>query len=218
MTKRIFQSICFVALAVFLASILLIAGVFYEYFSNIQQAQLKMQVRLAAQGIAHEGLEYFRGLKGEGLEGCRITWIAEDGTVLYDSQSDTADMENHLEREEIKEALATGYGESRRYSVTLMERSLYSAQLLPDDTILRLSISQNSIFMLIFGMTQPIYVIFAVAVILSVILSVRIAKKIVSPLNDLDLDRPLSNQGYDELLPLLRRMDSQQELFGGILL
>lgn len=211
MTKRIFQSICFVALAVFLASILLIAGVFYEYFSNIQQAQLKMQVRLAAQGIAHEGLEYFRGLKGEGLEGCRITWIAEDGTVLYDSQSDTADMENHLEREEIKEALATGYGESRRYSVTLMERSLYSAQLLPDDTILRLSISQNSIFMLIFGMTQPIYVIFAVAVILSVILSVRIAKKIVSPLNELDLDRPLSNQGYDELLPLLRRMDSQQE-------
>ena len=98
MTKRIFQSICFVALAVFLASILLIAGVFYEYFSNIQQAQLKMQVRLAAQGIAHEGLEYFQGLKGEGLEGCRITWIAEDGTVLYDSQSDTADMENHLER------------------------------------------------------------------------------------------------------------------------
>lgn len=208
MTKRIFRSICFAALAVFFASTLLVAGVFYNYFSDIQQAQLKMQARLAAQGIAQEGMEYFGGLEAEG---CRMTWIAADGTVLYDSQSNTVDMENHLEREEVKEAIATGYGESRRYSSTLMERSLYSAQLLPDGTILRLSISQNSILMLIFGMTQPIYAVFAVAVILSLVLSVRISKKIVRPLNELDLDNPLSNKEYDELLPLLRRMDDQQK-------
>ena len=208
MTKRILRFMCFATLTVFFASILLIAAVFYDYFSDIQQAQLKVQASLAAQGIEHEGMEYFPGLE---VGGCRMTWIAADGTVLYDSQSDTIDMENHLEREEIKEALSEGYGESRRYSATLMERSLYSAQLLPDGTILRLSISQKSILMLIFGMTQPIYAVFVVAVVLSVILSVRISKKIVRPLNELDLDKPLSNQGYDELLPLLKRMDSQQK-------
>lgn len=211
MTKRIFRSICLVAIAVFLASVVLIMGALYRYFSNVQQEQLKMQLELAAQGVSNEKIEYFDDLK---VRDYRITWIDADGTVLYDSDAQSADMENHLEREEIKEALATGYGESRRYSATLMNRSLYAAQRLEDGTVLRLSIAQNSILTLALGMTQPICVVFVAAVMLSVLLAVRLSKSIVRPLNGIDLDDPLSNEGYDELAPFLRRIDSQQRQLG----
>lgn len=208
MTKRIFRSICLVALIVLLASVALIMGVLYDYFSNVQQKQLNMQTSLAAQGVNNEGMGYFHNFE---VSNYRITWISTDGTVLYDSASDTSGMENHLMREEVKEAISTGYGESKRYSATLMERSLYSAQALEDGTILRLSISQNSILTLILGMLQPICVILTIALILAIILATRISKKIVKPLNEIDLDHPLSNEGYDELSPLLRRVDNQQK-------
>lgn len=208
MTKRIFRSICFVALTVFLAAIVLIMGVLYEYFSQVQQEQLKMQTNLAAQGVANEGISYFQDLH---VSNYRITWIAENGTVLYDSRTDTEEMENHLEREEVKEALNTGYGESRRYSATLLARSFYSAQRLPDGTVLRLSVSQHSILTLLFGMLQPICIVFVIAFILSIVLAIRVSEKIVKPLNEVDLENPLSNEDYDELSPLLRRIDSQQK-------
>lgn len=208
MTKRIFRSICFVALTVFLASVVLIMGVLYEYFSQVQQEQLKMQTRLAAQGVANEGILYFRDLE---VSNHRITWIGEDGTVLYDSKTDTEEMENHLEREEVKEALNADYGESRRYSSTLLARSFYSAQKLPDGTVLRLSVSRHSILTLLFGMMQPICIVFVIAFVLSIVLAIRVSAKIVEPLNEVDLENPLSNEDYDELSPLLRRIDSQQK-------
>ncbi len=207
MTKRIFHSICFVALTVFLASAALIMGVLYEYFTNVQQSQLKMQMNLAAHGIANEGKSFLDHFE---VTDYRMTWISGDGTVLYDSVSDSEVMENHLEREEVKEALASGFGESRRYSKTLTQRSLYAAQRLPDGTILRLSISQHSIWVLLLGMIQPICMIFAAALILSIILAVRLSNKVVEPLNQINLNDPLSNEGYDELAPFLRRIDSQQ--------
>lgn len=208
MTKRIFRSICLVALTVFLASFVLIMGVLYEYFSSALQAQLKMQTSLAAQGVTNEGIQYLRTLK---VKNYRISWIDSEGNVMFDSSSDTGEMENHLEREEVREALSLGYGESRRYSSTLMERSFYSAQRLDDGTVLRLSISQNSILNILLGMIRPICIIFAMALILSISLAVRVSKKIVKPLNEIDLDNPLSNEGYDELSPFLRRIDSQQK-------
>jgi len=212
MTKRIFRSICLVALTVFLASVVLFMGVLYEYFSNVEQAQLKMQTTLAAQGVTNEGIDYFHDLK---VKNYRISWIDTEGNVIFDSASDTAEMENHLEREEVREALSSGYGESKRYSATLMERSFYSAQKLDDGTILRLSISQNSILTLLLGMTQPICIIFVIALILSIVLAIQVSKKIVKPLNEIDLDNPLSNEGYDELSPFLRRIDSQQKQLRG---
>ena len=212
MTKRIFRSICLVALTVFLASVVLFMGVLYEYFSNVEQAQLKMQTTLAAQGVTNEGIDYFHDLK---VKNYRISWIDTEGNVIFDSASDTAEMENHLEREEVREALSSGYGESKRYSATLMERSFYSAQKLDDGTVLRLSISQNSILTLLLGMTQPICIIFVIALILSIVLAIQVSKKIVKPLNEIDLDNPLSNEGYDELSPFLRRIDSQQRQLRG---
>ena len=141
MTKRIFKSMCVVALSVFLASLALFIGILYDYFSSIQRKQLKMQTDLAASGAAHAGMDYFKGLN---VEEYRITWIDRTGAVLYDSKSDAVEMESHLEREEIEEAFDKGYGESVRYSTTLLERAVYCARRLPDGTVVRLSIAQNT--------------------------------------------------------------------------
>ena len=206
MTKRIFRSIWLVALAVFLASLVLIMGMLYTYFTHVQQEQLKNQTMLAAQAAAHEGIDYFEGLN---IPDCRITWIDTDGTVLYDNRSQIDVMENHMDREEIREALETGYGESIRYSATLTESAFYSAQRLPDDTVLRLSMAQISALNLILGMAQPICVVIAVALVLSMLLAFRLSKRIVEPLNKLNLDDPMSGEYYEELTPLLRRIDGQ---------
>lgn len=207
MTKRIFRTIFFVTISVFIASALLFMTALYEYFSAVQQNQLRTQLELASQGVMNEGRTYFDGLKSQDY---RITWIGTDGRVLYDSASDADKMENHFEREEVKEALAEGYGESSRYSSTLTERYLYSAKRLSDGTVIRLSVMQDSLLVLMLGMLQPIIVIFVVAVVLSFILASRLSKKIVKPLNELNLDEPLNNNGYDELSPLLHRIDAQQ--------
>ena len=206
MTKRIFRSIWLVALAVFLASLVLIMGMLYTYFTQVQREQLKNQTTLAAQAAAHEGIDYFEGLD---MPDCRITWIDTDGTVLYDNRSEIGVMENHMEREEIREALETGYGESVRYSATLTESAFYSAQRLPDGTVLRLSMAQISVLNLILGMAQPICVVIAVALVLSMLLAFRLSKRIVEPLNKLNLDDPMSGEYYEELTPLLRRIDGQ---------
>ncbi len=208
MTQRIFRSICLVALAIFLASLSLIMGVLYDYFSKAQLNLLKVETELAAQGIQLEGKNYFIGLT---VQGYRITWIDADGTVLHDSDSDVAVMENHLAREEIEEALEVGYGSSARYSTTRMERQLYAAKRLADGTVVRISCSQSSVLTLLLGMAQPICIIVAVALMLSLLLAHRLARRIVKPLNELNLDHPLSNEEYDELAPLLRRIDKQQK-------
>lgn len=207
MTKRIFHSICFVALGVFLASVVLFMGVLYDYFSGVQKEQLRTQTELTAKAVSDEGLRYFDGLNEQTY---RITWIDTDGAVLYDNQSNSEKMENHLEREEIKEALSSGTGESSRYSVTLMERSLYYAKKLPDGTVIRLSVQQNTLLTLLLGMLHTISIIFIFAVVFALVFAMRLAKKIVAPLNSLNLEEPLSNEGYDELSPLLRRIDAQQ--------
>lgn len=209
MIKRIFHSICLVSLTAFLASIVLFMGILYEYFSNVQQAQLKMQTNLAAQGVTNQGIDFFHDLQ---VTDYRITWIDENGKVLYDSRSDTAEMENHLEREEVKEAIVHGYGESRRYSITLFERSLYCAQRLKNGTILRLSIPQSSVLTLLLGMAQPICLIFVVILIFSVVLAMRVSKKIVDPINEMNLDQPVPNEEYEELTPFIERINSQQTL------
>ena len=208
MTKRIYKAICAAALGVFVVTMLLIMGVLYNYFSSVQQRQLRSQTALAVQGAEKLGMDYFDGLSNEDV---RITWIAANGDVLYDSASDSDAMENHLQREEIQSALATGFGESARYSSTMLKQYLYCAQKLSDGTVLRLSVSHNSVWVLLLGMLQPILIVIAVAAVLSFLLASRLSKRIVDPMNKLNLDEPLENEGYDELSPLLRRIYSQQQ-------
>ena len=209
MTKRIFRSITFAALAVLLAAVTLILGVVYSYFTNVQFDQLRVETALAAHAVANEGLSYFDTL--DDTMDCRITWIAADGTVLYDNRSDTVAMENHLAREEVIEALSSGYGHSARYSDTLLEQYIYAAEKLPDGTILRLSNSQPSAVHLLMDNLWPVLLIVSCAIVLSLWLANRLSRQIVRPLNELHLDAPLENHSYPEIRPLLQRLDSQQE-------
>ena len=136
MTKRIYKAICAAALGVFVVTMLLIMGVLYDYFSSVQGDQLRSQTNLAARGAEQLGMDYFTNLDTGDF---RITWIAANGDVLFDSVSDSGAMENHLEREEIRQAISDGFGESSRYSSTLMKQYLYCAQRLADGTVLRTS-------------------------------------------------------------------------------
>lgn len=207
MTKRIFRSIFTVAAVVLLASFVLITGVLYEYFSNKQMDQLNMQTHLAAQGVETSGESYFDDMD---ISGCRVTWIAADGTVLYDSQAEQTDMENHADREEVQQALKTGHGESMRYSTTLMERQLYSADRLSDGTVLRISDMQYTPLTLILGMIQPVIIIALLALLLSLYLASRMSKRIVKPLNEMSLDDAERIDTYPELAPLTDKLRSQQ--------
>lgn len=207
MTKRVFRSIFLASLAVLLATLALILGALYTYFSDVQAEQLRLQTALVAHALEREGVSYFDGLDTADR---RVTWIAADGMVLYDSRSDSGEMENHLEREEVKAALATGSGTSFRYSDTLMERYIYTAQRLSDGTVLRLSAAQNTVPHLVLGVVKPILLVIGIAVSLSALLAGQLTKNIVAPLNELNLDDPMSNREYVEIQPLLRRLDSQQ--------
>lgn len=207
MTKRVFRSIFLVSLAVLLATLILILGALYTYFSDVQLEQLQLQTTLISHAVENEGLDFFDGLDPADF---RITWIAADGTVLYDNRSDSGAMENHLQREEVRSALATGSGSSVRYSDTLLERCIYTARRLSDGTVLRLSAAQNTVPNLMLGVAKPIAAVVVIAVALSALLAGRLTGNIVKPINELNLDDPMSNREYGEIQPLLRRLDSQQ--------
>lgn len=207
MTKRVFRSIFIVAGSVLLASFIIILGVLYEHFTAVQKKQLTVQTQLARHAVELEGETYFQGLDlGDEY---RITWTDSKGNVLYDSKADADAMENHAERQEIKEALKNGSGSSIRYSQTRMERTIYYAERLEDGTVLRLSVTLNTVISLLIGMAQPIAVILLFALILSGVLASQLAKRIVKPLNELNLDQPLDNEVYEEISPLLMRIERQ---------
>lgn len=206
MTKKIFQSIFLVAGAVLLASLLIIMGFLYSYFGGVEENQLRDELSLAAAAVEDGGTDYLSRLTADR---CRLTWIAADGSVLYDTRTDAESLENHASRAEVSQALTTGTGESTRYSSTLMEKTMYYAQRLDDGTVLRISISRATVGMIAVGMIQPLLIVLIVALILSGLLARRLSRRIVDPLNSLDLEHPLDNDAYEELSPLLKRIHRQ---------
>ena len=206
MTKKIFQSILLVAGCVLLASLLIIMGFLYDYFGGVEENQLRDELSLAAAAVEDGGTDYLSRLTADR---CRLTWIAADGSVLYDTRTDAESLENHASRAEVSQALATGTGESTRYSSTLMEKTMYYAQRLDDGTVLRISISRATVGMIAVGMIQPLLIVLIVALILSGLLARRLSRRIVDPLNSLDLEHPLDNDAYEELSPLLKRIHRQ---------
>lgn len=208
MTKKIFKSILIVAGTVLLASIVIIMSCLYEYFSNIQKDKLADELDIAASAVELYGTDYLKNIDSERY---RITWIQADGKVIYDTQAGADSMENHADRQEVKQALAEGEGSSSRYSDTLMEKTSYYARLLDDGSVLRVSTTYATAGLLVLGMLQPILVVLIAALVLSGILARRISKRIVEPMNSIDLDRPLENDTYEELSPLLNRINQQHK-------
>ena len=207
MTKRIFRSIVFVAASVLLASLVIILSCFYDYFGRLQKQEMKDELYLASAAVEQGDTEYLKGLSSEHF---RLTLIAADGSVVYDTVADSESLENHGDREEIKQAFEYGEGESARYSSTLLEKTIYCAKRLSDGRVLRISISRATAGAIAIGMVSPIIAVGIGALILSGILASRLSKRIVEPLNKLDLEHPLDNDSYEELSPLLSRINKQR--------
>ena len=206
MTSKIFRSTVFVAVVVLLCSLGIVMGVLYNHFTGVQVEQLKDELSLAVTGTEQYGNAFLENVEADRF---RVTWIDTDGTVLFDTRVDQTAMENHADREEIREALETGTGSAVRTSSTLTEQTFYEAQRLKDGTVLRISANQASAWALMMDLLWPIILIAVLAIGLSALLARRMAKNIVEPMNKLDLEHPLSNNTYDELAPLLRRINQQ---------
>ena len=213
MTKKIFRSIMLCAGVVLLASLIVIMGCLYDYFGGVQERQLRDELSFAAAGVDSEGADYLSRL--DPRADFRVTWIDADGSVLFDTKADQTSMENHADREEFQEALRSGSGEGVRYSSTLFEKTVYCARRLPDGTVLRVSASRATAGMLAVGMLQPTAIVFFAAMLLSFLLAKRLSRRIVQPLNQLDLEHPLENDAYEELSPLLGRISRQSSQIDG---
>ena len=206
MTSKIFRSTVFVAVVVLLCSLGIVIGVLYNYFTGVQVQQLKDELSLAVTGTEQYGNAFLENVEADRF---RVTWIDTDGTVLFDTQVNQNTMENHADREEIREAFAAGSGSAVRNSSTLTEQTYYEARRLTDGTVLRISANQASAWALMMDLLWPMMLIAVLAIGLSALLARRMAKNIVEPLNKLNLEQPLSNDTYEELSPLLRRINQQ---------
>ncbi|MBQ8526838.1 MAG: PAS domain S-box protein [Lachnospiraceae bacterium] len=208
MTKKIFRSMITVALTVLLTSLFVATTFIYDYFNKTQVKQLKEELELVKETVNGVGIEYFESFDSTVF---RFTVVDEDGTVLYDTVADAAQMENHGEREEIKEAIENGYGSSARKSATLTEKTFYEAVLLDSGDVLRISVSQLTLGALFVGMSPAIWVIIFAAGIVSFLLASKMTQNIIEPLNKLDLENPAENNTYEELTPILTKINKQHK-------
>lgn len=205
MKRHIFRAILAVALAVLLTSLVLIMGVLYGYFQDRITAELARSTAYIAHGLETQGMDYLTGrLPGDS----RVTWVAADGTVLFDNREDPAGMENHAEREEIRDALLLGHGTAARYSDTLSQKTVYYALRLADGSVLRLADTQYSVWTLVLQAMQPVALVTLLAVCLALWLAGRVSRRLVEPINAIDPDAP-GETAYEELAPLVGKLRSQ---------
>ena len=208
MTRKIFRNCLAVGIWVFLLSVALFMGMLYQYFTGRLTTELENEAALVTQGVETMGMDYLEGLRASN----RITWVDQDGTVLYDNTADAATMENHGDREEIREAMLGSQGTARRESATLSQRTVYVAQRLEDGTVIRLAGQQHTVVRLLLSMVQPMLLILAVTLVFTAVLSTRLSRGIIRPVLELDLEHPEENGGvYDELSPLLTRIRRQND-------
>lgn len=217
MNKKIFRSSLLTVCLVLAATIALIMGLLFHFFEKQIQKELANEAGFLAHALENEGAGYFDSFdnKNNRLAGNnRITWIDENGTVLFDSRADVSELDNHADRDEIKTAMKDGKGMCTRYSKTLTEKTVNYAIRLSDGSILRVSTEQYTVVTILMGILQPILFIMFVALILTLVLSARVSKAIIEPINKLDLEIPENNDTYEELTPLLRKIADQKETIG----
>ena len=209
MVNKMFRSNFFTSMLILLMSFCLTFGVLFSYFEAQMFTELESEAIYISHALKNEGISYIDNFDNAGK---RITLVSADGAVLADTSADIKELENHADRKEIKDATQNGSGTSSRYSDTLMQKTLYYAQKLDDGTILRVSTTQNSVIIILLGLLQPLIIIIVVALIISIFLSYRLSKAIIKPINEIDLDNPASNETYEELSPLLKKMSAQKKI------
>lgn len=208
MIKKTFLSMVLISFGVIVACFALVTVIFFHAFDGMYHTKLENESAYICKGIQLDGLDYLQGLD---LENCRVTWVDQNGTVVYDSAVSSEVMENHKQREEIREAFETGTGESVRYSDTLSTKTSYYARLLEDGTVVRVSSSSDTLLHLFARMMKPLLLVFFGTMAVAAFFSYRTARKIVEPLEDLDLEHPEKVDTYEELTPFLRRIEQQNK-------
>ncbi len=209
MTKKIFRSFLLTTLLTLAVSMFFVFGILYQYFEEQLMNDLKSKAVFISHAVESEGADYLERI---GDVGERVTLIAPDGTVIADTEANAAEMENHLERSEVKQAAENGSGTSVRYSETLTEKIIYYAVKMPNGNILRVSVKHYTVITILLGLVQPILVTLLIAAVLCFVLSSKLSKSIVKPINSLDLDAPENNNAYEELAPLLKKISRQRRI------
>ena len=206
MTKKIFKSIMFVCALVLAVGLAAVMGILYRNFDGQMRKELSKEAAYLAYGVEQQGLNYLKNIKDKSA---RITYIDQDGTVLFDNEADVSEMKNHSDRTEFQKAEKYGAGESSRYSDTLSEKTIYYALRLKDGTVLRVSGTQDSVLALVENLIFPLCGLLCLMLILSGIMASAMSKRIVKPINELDLESPEENRIYEELSPLLSKIHRQ---------
>ena len=206
MTKKIFKSIMFVCALVLAVGLAAVMGILYSNFDGQMRKELSKEATYLAYGVEQQGVDYLKNIKDKSA---RITYIDQDGTVLFDNEADVSEMKNHSDRTEFQKAEKYGAGESSRYSDTLSEKTIYYALRLKDGTVLRVSGTQDSVLALVENLIFPLCGLLCLMLILSGIMASAISKRIVKPINELDLESPEENRIYEELSPLLSKIHRQ---------
>ena len=209
MTKKIFRSFLLTTLLTLAVSMFFVFGILYQYFEEQLMNDLKSKAVFISHAVESEGADYLERI---GDVGERVTLIAPDGTVIADTEANAAEMENHLERSEVKQAAENSSGTSVRYSETLTEKIIYYAVKMPNGNILRVSVKHYTVITILLGLVQPILVTLLIAAVLCFVLSSKLSKSIVKPINSLDLDAPENNDAYEELAPLLKKISRQRKI------
>lgn len=195
--------VCALVLAVGLAAVM---GILYSNFDGQMRKELSKEAAYLTYGVEQQGVDYLKNIKDKSA---RITYIDQDGTVLFDNEADVSEMKNHSDRTEFQKAEKYGAGESSRYSDTLSEKTIYYALRLKDGTVLRVSGTQDSVLALVENFIFPLCGLLCLMLILSGIMASAISKRIVKPINELDLESPEENRIYEELSPLLSKIHRQ---------
>ena len=195
--------VCALVLAVGLAAVM---EILYSNFDGQMRKELSKEAAYLAYGVEQQGVDYLKNIKDKSA---RITYIDQDGTVLFDNEADVSEMKNHSDRTEFQKAEKYGAGESSRYSDTLSEKTIYYALRLKDGTVLRVSGTQDSVLALVENLIFPLCGLLCLMLILSGIMASAISKRIVKPINELDLESPEENRIYEELSPLLSKIHRQ---------
>ena len=210
MTGKILRISYLVAISALLASALLFFGVMYRDYEDGAFARLRAEAAAISQGLDAVGSDYFDSFTPDD----RVTWIAANGTVLYDSAAPAQLLESHADREEIDQALQTGEAQTSRYSKTLLQRTFYYAKLLEGGTVLRVSCTQNSLPAMILMLLTPFLWVATLVLILCGVLSYRLARQITKPLNAINPDNPAPLPSYPELTPLFDKLREQNRTIG----
>lgn len=212
MTNKIFRSVFFTSVLTLAAGLVLAFGVLFGAFEDRIEKELKSEAGYIAYSVENGDTDFFSKFSDSDK---RVTLIAANGDVIADTQAAASDMDNHADREEVKDALKYGSGTKVRYSETLTEKTIYYAQRLSNGNVLRVSTTQYTIVTIILGLMQPMIIVLVIAMALSFFLSSKVSKKLIQPINSIDLNNPENNDTYEELSPLLHKIINQRRTIDG---